>query len=283
LSPNGDREILHGEFELFIQLPKNYRAMHMSRNIEAIHEVLWEIIDSNEPKLKVVDLESVCSEIAIKLLEFHDYSEVAFVNLNFQYFLPRLSPKRKILGNESYRASLGSIAKRQVGKPKISFSVGVSVDGATTCPCAQNQAKFTLQQLMSDQEKSALDHLVQRFSFPTHMQRATVSIKLAELKAFSISIIDLIDLAENSMSARTHSLLKRDDEEALIQGAFCNPKFVEDVARDVIDELLFGHKLDIETEVDVIVETQESIHKHNARAEIHSSVFDLLESYKDLG
>ncbi|HLQ41474.1 MAG TPA: GTP cyclohydrolase, FolE2/MptA family, partial [Thermoplasmata archaeon] len=76
------------------------------------------------------------------------------------------------------------------------------------------------------------------------------------------------DIVEESLSAPTYGLLKRPDEGRLVEMAHRNPKFVEDVVRDVLDRLLKRYpKMPDTTWVRVKSEAEESIHKHNALAE----------------
>src|SRR5216117_4414353 len=80
------------------------------------------------------------------------------------------------------------------------------------------------------------------------------------------------------LSAPTFGLLKRPDEGRLVEMAHRNPKFVEDVVRDVLERLLKRYpKMPDGTWVRVNSEAEESIHKHNALAE-RSTTFGELRS-----
>ena len=79
---------------------------------------------------------------------------------------------------------------------------------------------------------------------------------------------ELIDIVEASMSAPTYGLLKRPDEGKLVEMAHRNPKFVEDVVREVLERLRARYpKMPDSAWVRVKSESEESIHKHNAFAE----------------
>ena len=84
------------------------------------------------------------------------------------------------------------------------------------------------------------------------------------------------DLVEGAFSSPTYELLKRDDEAAVVINAHRNPKFVEDVVRDVL-KLLVDNCTDLPDNVGVTVrsESEESIHKHNAFAERKATLGDL--------
>ena len=78
----------------------------------------------------------------------------------------------------------------------------------------------------------------------------------------------MIELVENSASCDVYSVLKRVDEKWVTEKAFSNPKFVEDIVRDIAEKL---KKDDNITWFSVSAENFESIHNHNAYAHITSS------------
>ena len=93
---------------------------------------------------------------------------------------------------------------------------------------------------------------------------------------WEIEANDLIDLIEASFSSPTYEILKRDDEAAVVMNAHSNPKFVEDVVRDVLKKILEKYpQLPDDCMLIVRSESEESIHKHNAFAERHTSMGDL--------
>ena len=95
---------------------------------------------------------------------------------------------------------------------------------------------------------------------------------------FEVEANDLIDILEQSFSSPTFEILKRSDEAAVVINAHRNPKFVEDVVRDILTKVLERyHDLPDEVKVTVRSESQESIHKHNAFAERVTSMRELRE------
>lgn len=99
-----------------------------------------------------------------------------------------------------------------------------------------------------------------------HNQRGTVSITVGMTKF--IWIEDLIEIAETSASSPVYTLLKREDEKYITEHAYENPRFVEDVVREValrLDPLPGLRYYSVE------VENFESIHTHNAYAVIAKS------------
>jgi GTP cyclohydrolase I len=77
----------------------------------------------------------------------------------------------------------------------------------------------------------------------------------------------MISLVEKNASCDVYSVLKRSDEKFVTEKGFCNPKFVEDIVRDIALELKADKNI---TWFAVGVENYESIHNHNAYAYITS-------------
>ena len=126
----------------------------------------------------------------------------------------------------------------------------------TACPCAREVIKT-----IGKYESAEIP--------PTHNQR-NITTLLIEVPGDdkSVDANDLIEIVEQSFSSPTFSILKRKEEGQLVFDAHKNPKFVEDVARDILSEILKKYK-NLPDDVIVVVrsESEESIHKHNAFAE----------------
>jgi GTP cyclohydrolase I len=124
------------------------------------------------------------------------------------------------------------------GRGDRHFTVAVSVPVATVCPCSK---------MISDRG--------------AHNQRGIVTVEL-ELGPF-FWIEDIITLVEKAASSPVYSLLKREDEKFITEQAYDNPKFVEDLVRDVYIEL---KALEDFPRFSVEAENFESIHNHSAFA-----------------
>jgi GTP cyclohydrolase I len=118
------------------------------------------------------------------------------------------------------------------------FTVAVSVPVATVCPCSK---------AISDRG--------------AHNQRGVVRVEL-ELGPF-FWIEDIIEIVEHAASSPVYSLIKREDEKAITEQAYDNPKFVEDLVRDVYVTI---RDLNQFPRFSVEAENFESIHNHNAYA-----------------
>jgi GTP cyclohydrolase I len=161
-------------------------------------------------------------------------AESAFGSLSFPYFMEKNAPVSGLSGIMSYRCGY----QGQVDGRGHHFTVSVAVPVTTVCPCSKT---------ISDRG--------------AHNQRGIVRLEL-ELGPF-FWLEDIIKIVESSASSPVYSLLKREDEKYITEQAYDNPKFVEDVVRDVyiaIRELRqFPH-------FSVEAENYESIHNHNAFA-----------------
>jgi len=120
------------------------------------------------------------------------------------------------------------------------FILGVSVPVTTLCPCSKE---------ISD--------------YGAHNQRTIVKARISYDPNKIIWLEDLIELIEKCGSCPIYPLLKREDEKFVTEQAYNNPKFVEDILRDVISEI---RKLPEVSWFEVDCEAHESIHNHSAWA-----------------
>ncbi len=242
-------ETLACDIDVFVDLPSDQKGSHLSRNLEIIREVVDDSV--REP---VNGIENLAASICKSLLEKHDYASVGEVQIAADYFRESVTPNgRETL--EFYRLFGEALGKRDGETIK---TIGVQVIGMTACPCAMETVR------------SALDDGVVTGDFPTisHNQRNICTLMITMPEDVELEANDLIDLVESSFSSPTYEILKRIDEAAVVTNAHKNPKFVEDVVRDVLMRILLRYpSLPDNIVVMVRSESEESIHKHNAFAE----------------
>jgi GTP cyclohydrolase I len=165
-------------------------------------------------------------------------AESAWGTVEFPYFLEKAAPVSRLPGMMSYRCRYeGRVSKKSAGLEKH-FVVAVTVPVTTVCPCSR-----------AISERGA------------HNQRGVVTAEL-ELGPF-FWIEDIIELIEKAASSPVYSILKREDEKFITEAAYDNPKFVEDLVRDVYSEL---KALGSFPRFSVEAENFESIHNHSAYA-----------------
>ncbi len=257
--PGQEAHDISATFDLFVDLPKTQKGTHMSRNLEALADVLdGEIVDR-----ETRSLENLCGRIAAALLEKHDYAQDAYVRATADFFLNRTNPGGKPTV-EAYGLDVEAFAARG---GKVRRRLGVRVVGASACPCAMETARHTFAQRGIN--------IPEDVPFITHNQRNVVRLAVDLGDEGDVEAADLVDLAEEALSAPTHGYLKRGDEGDLVIQSHHDPKFVEDVVREALH--LVVERLDLEDDacVSASSEAEESIHKHNAYAERTTTVANL--------
>ncbi len=237
---------LNCSIDIFVDLPGSQKGSHMSRNVEVLNEIVDESI-----KTPITAIEDVAANICRKLMVHHEYAQEAQVNIEAEYFRATKTP----LGRdtfESYTLLAGGHIERDGELTKM---IGVEVIGMTACPCGQQ----TVTEMLEIESK---------FPVMTHNQRNICSLTVYMPEDVSVDADDLIDVVEASFSSPTFELLKRPDEGQVIINAHKNTKFVEDVVRAVLDNFVKKFPdLPDDVFIDVMSNSEESIHKHDAFAE----------------
>ncbi len=191
-----------------------------------------ETLEEYHGRVSPLNIESITRRLCEKL----DAPESS-VNFKFPYYMRKKAPVSKIESYSHCDIELEGIFKRE---NFFDLIIGVNVYVQTLCPCSKE---------ISD--------------YGAHNQRALVSLKV-RCKGL-VWIEELVNMIEKSSSAPLFTLLKREDEKFITEKSYENPKFVEDVLRDLALEL------DKEERIlwyFVKVKSMESIHNHDAFAEI---------------
>lgn len=254
VSRNGRHVVLVAMIDAFVDLPATQKGSHMSRNVE----VITDMIESSVAD-KVPSLEELCANICDQLLLRHEYASYAEVNISADYFLEKqTSGGKKTL--EAYKLLARSTARKNGEHRRM---IGVEVTGMTACPCAMETASRIL-----NKERGKDGKQCGNMPSITHNQRNRTQLLLEVPKKAVVEADDLISIVESSMSSPTFGILKREDEARVVINAHMNPKFVEDVVREILAKILKKYKgLPDDVHVTVKSESEESIHKHNAFAE----------------
>ena len=265
--------ILLPTFDVFVNLPNDQKGVHMSRNPEAISEVMEDVIQKNN-----FEVESICAEIVNTLLKKHDYATVAEVRMTSDYMMMRESPSTKKPTQEMTKLLAKAVGEKdENGNITIRKSIGAEVVGMTVCPCAQESVmEADRAKLAEFLDEETLNKVLDTVTFASHNQRGvgTIIIEVPENQA--VKGEDIINIIEESMSSPVCELLKRPDENAVVMNAHQKPVFVEDAVRNMIEKILdkYGN-LDDDTQVTIKQENQESIHRHNAFAEKIATIGEL--------
>lgn len=162
------------------------------------------------------------------------------IEMRFPYFVTKTAPVSRVKSRLDYEVCWRA---RISAESRYSFWMQVSVPATSLCPCSK--------------EISA---------YGAHNQRSIIRIE-AELSG-EMKIEDLVAAAERSASCEVYGLLKRADEKYVTERAYDNPKFAEDLVRDVALEL---NREPIVRAYVVEAENFESIHNHSAFARLTRS------------
>ena len=221
---NNSNQVVSAKAKVNVSLPRHYKGTHMSRFVEVLSE--WK-----NKNLLGVDIKG-CLEKIIQNLD----AESGELQFKFKYFIDKKSPVTGL----SSPMGFDSTFEGKIQNGDYRFILGVQVPVTTLCPCS----------------KEISDH-------GAHNQRALITVKVSYAETEHIWIEDLIELIESCSSCPVYPLLKREDEKFVTEKAYENPKFVEDVLRDVVVKLR-NHPVVNWFEVEC--EALESIHNHSAWA-----------------
>ena len=188
-----------------------------------------EILNSHEREISVESFETMLRDM-VKRLE----AEFGRVEMTFPYFINKAAPVSGVKSLMDYEITFtGEISRRG-----YSFTMKVVVPVTSLCPCSKKISEYG-----------------------AHNQRSHVTIT-ARTNAH-VWIEELVRVAEQEASCELYGLLKRPDEKYVTERAYDNPKFVEDLVRDVATALNQDKRID-----SYVVESEnfESIHNHSAYA-----------------
>jgi GTP cyclohydrolase I len=204
-------------------------SVELPKHFKGTHMSRFIEILHREREVSVADLGALLQETAARL-----EADAAHIEIEFPFFVMKRAPVSGVESLMDYRVTLSGTRRDGVDRRSIRVVVPVT----SLCPCSKKIS-----------ERGA------------HNQRSHVTIT-AQLRG-SMWIEDLIDIAESEASSELYAILKRPDEKFVTERAYDNPKFVEDLVRDV------ALRLDREPQIAayrVEVENFESIHNHSAYA-----------------
>lgn len=188
-----------------------------------------EILNQHEYEITVESFKGMIMEM-VEILDAED----GHIEMTFPYFVSKSAPVSGVKSLMDYQVSF--IGELKNGKPIVSIKIVIPV--TSLCPCSKD---------ISDRG--------------AHNQRSHVTI-LVKTQYF-VWIEELIDIVEDIASCELYGLLKRPDEKYVTEKAYDNPKFVEDIVRDVAVVMNKDERIDA-----YIIESEnfESIHNHSAYA-----------------
>lgn len=218
---SGGEQHTVANFNMYVNLPHNFKGTHMSRFVE--------ILNQHESEITVESFKKMIAEMTERL-----NSAAGYIEMHFPYFINKSAPISGVESLMNYQTSFIGELKNK----KSAVLVKVIIPVTTLCPCSKN---------ISD--------------YGAHNQRSHITV-CVRTKGF-VWIEDLIDVVEKIASCELYALLKRPDEKYVTEKAYDNPKFVEDIVRDIALEFNKNKKI-----LSYVIESEnfESIHNHSAYA-----------------
>jgi len=206
--------------------------VYLPHNFKGTHMSRFvEILNQHEREISVGSFNEMLAQMTTRL-----DSEAGHLEMTFPYFIMKKAPVTGVQSLLDYRATLAAELKDGAVQTWLKVLVPVT----SLCPCSKE---------ISD--------------YGAHNQRShlTISARIGE----HVWLEELIEVAESEASCELYGILKRPDEKFVTERAYDNPKFVEDIVRDVAtrlnaDERIRGYVVE--------AENFESIHNHSAYARI---------------
>lgn len=190
-----------------------------------------QILNAHEHQITVGSFKKMIGEMTQRL-----EADNGHIEMGFPYFIDKYAPVTREKGVMDYEVRfIGD----QLGS-RVDLQVEVKVPVTTLCPCSKD---------ISD--------------YGAHNQRSLITIRVRADEFFWLE--ELIDIAESEGSCELYGILKRIDEKVVTERAYENPKFVEDVVRDIATRLNADPRF---RRYSVESENFESIHNHSAYAMI---------------
>ncbi|MEO8203004.1 MAG: GTP cyclohydrolase FolE2 [Betaproteobacteria bacterium] len=187
------------------------------------------ILNAHEREITTASFQAMLQEMLAKL-EAQD----GHVEMTFPYFIDKAAPVSGVRSLMDYEVTFAA----EIRDAKLVFSMRVLVPVTSLCPCSKE---------ISD--------------YGAHNQRSHVTVT-ATTTGF-VWIEEIVAVVEKQASSELYGLLKRPDEKFVTERAYDNPKFVEDMVRDVAAMLNADGRIDAYV---VEAENFEAIHNHSAYA-----------------
>ena len=219
-----------GTFEMDVALPAHVKGTHMSRFM-ALLQKQDAAVDSATIVALVRDM--------LPLLD----AKEGHVQFTYTHFVKKAAPVSGVESLMDYEVTWMATAKQNVtGGADIELGLRAQVPVMSLCPCSKEISEFG-----------------------AHNQRSHVTMTVALDSKTQMTVEDLVAAAESEASSELWGLLKRPDEKWVTEHSYSNPKFVEDLVRDVAGNLKADQRI---RSFVVEAENFESIHNHSAFARI---------------
>lgn len=256
----GAERLYQAEVTCLCDLPAVQKGVHMSRFEETVNEAIDEVVLG-----EALCIEELAESIAVRIVD-RQRALRSEVTISASYPVEKRTPVTDIATQEMY--GLIGIA---AANPSVSRRlVGVTAQGMNACPCAQGliQAQASDDLRADGFSEEEIARIVRLVPIATHNQRARGTLYLGAPERVDIDADTLLEIVEDGMSSEIYELMKRPDEQYVVDKAHRRPRFVEDSVREMIrgalerfpglpdDAFVHAHQVNFET-----------IHTHDVEAE----------------
>lgn len=230
LREDGSTSASVGEFSLSVGLPADQKGTHMSRFIEML-----ESMNQRGLALSQSSMRSALDDMLTRLS-----ATTGCIDVSMPFFMMKSAPVSGVQSMMDYRCRW--VAVRDAAGTHVRCEVKVPVK--SLCPCSKEISEYG-----------------------AHNQRSEVTVMAELCGDADFSVEALVRTIESQASCELWGLLKRPDEKYVTERAYDNPKFVEDLVRDVAVAV---KSMPAVARFEVEAENFESIHNHSAWARIAS-------------
>lgn len=259
-------ELFYAVMDLFADLNPDQAGVHMSRFNEVVERLAGELTWEPFP-----DIESLAGRMAEQVVETQG-AKRSEVRIRAHFPIIKQTPITRLPTEELYTL-LGIAASTPERTRRV---VGVEVEGLTVCPCAQDMMRSHSEDLLREKgfTEEQIDLILNTLPSASHNQRGRGTLLIGSEERLRAE--NLVELVERSMSSETYELLKRPDEFYVVDKAHRNPRFVEDVVRELLRNVVEAYP-DLPDDAFLLArqENFEGIHEHNAFAERYGTLGDI--------
>ena len=216
------------EADLSVELAEDVKGTHMSRFVG--------LLEAQQGQIALDGFERLLADM-LRLLN----ARAGSIEIRFPFFIRKAAPVSGVVSVMDYEVTLTGTIRGD----EVSMIAKIVAPVTSLCPCSKEISEYG-----------------------AHNQRSHISISVRNEPGMRIGIAELIRIAEEEASSELYGLLKRPDEKYVTERAYDNPKFVEDLVRDI------AARLNAEPRVEgyqVESENFESIHNHSAYALIRKN------------
>jgi GTP cyclohydrolase I len=217
-------------FEMDVALPADKKGTHMSRFVS--------LLEQDHKEIDSASVATMAKEM-LPLLQ----AKQGRIQMCYTHFVKKIAPVSAVQSWMDYQVTYLAEAKQGVDEQiEVDLYLQAVVPVMSLCPCSKE---------ISD--------------YGAHNQRSHITMLVKLDSDAQLTVEELVRIAESEASSELWAILKRPDEKWVTEHAYENPKFVEDLVRDVACRLKNDQRI-----LSLMIEAEnfESIHNHSAFARI---------------